>query len=196
MYCLSTVASFSSTFSFQLKIHDVCCASAQHHVVNRFLHRNSSCYDCHGINSEFHATPDLQRHTFSSPNQYRANLKAFSPSLRPRMQPEPAEHLPADGHPDTGPSGDREPDGCGDHWHRGTGPHIPIPAVVGCSGYCGTCYICPVYHLLQVNITCKQCSVSSCQSESSRSLLCFAFLYNFIVCSSRDTAFGHLPPAR
>lgn len=76
-------------------------------------------------------------------------------SLRSRVQPQPTEHLPADYGPHTGPSRGGEPDGRGDHWHRGTRADIPLPAVVGCPEHRGTGHICSLHPLLKVQLLCN-----------------------------------------
>lgn len=68
------------------------------------------------------------------------------------MQPQPAEHLPADRSPHAGSSGDREPDIRGDPRHRGARLELPLPAVVGRSEHCGAGFICPLHPLLQVGL--------------------------------------------
>lgn len=79
--------------------------------------------------------------------------------LRPGMQPQPVEYLPADRSPDPGPYRDREPDShhgndYHNHWDRKTCLYISIPAVVGCSERCGPHYIYLVHPVFQVTL-CK-----------------------------------------
>lgn len=66
------------------------------------------------------------------------------------MQPQPAEHLPADRRPDPDASGDGEPDVSGDHRHRGARPQLPLPAVVGRAEHRRAGSVCPLHPLLQV----------------------------------------------
>lgn len=67
------------------------------------------------------------------------------------MQPQFAQHHPADCLPDTPAFGNREPDGRGDPPHRGARPDVPVSAVVGRSEHRWARHICSVHSVLQVN---------------------------------------------
>lgn len=66
------------------------------------------------------------------------------------MQPQPAEHLPADRRADPDAPGDREPDVGGDPRHGGARPRRTLPAVVGRPEHRGPGSVCALHPLLQV----------------------------------------------